>query len=196
MPVHINREVVEQLRQLQDRQDIHDCIVRYCRGVDRLDRDLVLSAYHPDAIDDHGIFVGNPREFVDFFFRFHGERQHSTSHIIGNHFVELDGDTAHCETYWVYAGMNREGVQLTMMGGRYIDRMERRKGRWAIADRICLTDWSGGAGDTGLTPHVLSMLKGSGTNSRDVTDSSYMRPLVIDPKRIASPPQVVLSTNA
>jgi hypothetical protein len=32
--------------------------MRYSRGIDRLDRDMLLSAYHPDAIDDHGMFVG------------------------------------------------------------------------------------------------------------------------------------------
>src|SRR5882724_2908499 len=45
------------LRQLLDRQAILDCLHRYTRGVDRLDRQLLLSAYHADAIDDHGLFV-------------------------------------------------------------------------------------------------------------------------------------------
>ncbi len=38
---------------------------RYSRGVDRLDRDEMRSAYWPDAIDEHGVFVGNAWEFVD-----------------------------------------------------------------------------------------------------------------------------------
>ena len=37
-----------------------DAIHRYCRAVDRADRDLLVSVYHPDAIDDHGLFVGGP----------------------------------------------------------------------------------------------------------------------------------------
>jgi hypothetical protein len=28
-------------------------LVRYCREFDRLDREMLLSAYHLDAIDDH-----------------------------------------------------------------------------------------------------------------------------------------------
>jgi hypothetical protein len=36
-----------------DRWAIHDVLVRYCRGVDRLDADLVRSAYHSDAVE-HG----------------------------------------------------------------------------------------------------------------------------------------------
>ena len=37
------------LQQLIDRQEIHDCILRYCSGVDRFDREMLLSVYHPDA---------------------------------------------------------------------------------------------------------------------------------------------------
>lgn len=39
------------LRLLEDRQAIHEVILRYCRGVDRSDPDLILSAFHDDAID-------------------------------------------------------------------------------------------------------------------------------------------------
>lgn len=187
-----NNDPKQRLQHLSDRQEIYDCLVRYCRGVDRLDSELILSAYHPDAIDDHGLFVGSPQEFADFFIAFHRENQHSTNHIISNHYVELEGDTAHCETYWTYAGMNKNGVQLTVMGGRYIDRMERRNGRWAIASRICLTDWSGDANETGLSPEALNKLKSSGVNSRDKSDSSYLRPLTIAPERVSNPPQTSL----
>ncbi|MEI6002085.1 hypothetical protein H3V53_34635 [Paraburkholderia bengalensis] len=27
---------------------------RYCRGIDRIDWDLVRTCYHPDAFDEHG----------------------------------------------------------------------------------------------------------------------------------------------
>src|SRR5690606_8703026 len=37
-----------------DREAIHTVLMRYCRGVDRLDRDLIASVYHPDAYDHHG----------------------------------------------------------------------------------------------------------------------------------------------
>ncbi|MBT4519257.1 MAG: nuclear transport factor 2 family protein [Halieaceae bacterium] len=178
-----------QIQMLTDRQQIYDCLVRYCRGIDRLDRELLLSAYHPDAIDDHGFFVGNPEEFADFFFSFHRDNQHGTSHIISNHYVELEGDIAHCETYWTYAGMNAYEPELTMMGGRYVDRMERRAGGWGIASRKCLVDWWGEPGDTGLTPEVMEMLKGAGTVGRDRNDSSYQRPLAIPRERQENPPQ-------
>jgi len=37
---------------------IRQAALRYCRGVDRLDPELMLSAYHDGATDDHGIFSG------------------------------------------------------------------------------------------------------------------------------------------
>lgn len=184
-----NDDLEVQIRALQDRQAIHDCIVRYCRGVDRMDRELLLSAYHPDAIDDHGLFVGGPEAFADYFLAFHGENQSATQHIITNHYCELDGDMAHCESYWLFAAMNRQGPPLSLGGGRYIDRMERREGRWAIAARKCLMDWQGKPGEYDLTPEQFQLTLGAGASVRDRSDPSYERPLTIDPQRIDDPPQ-------
>ncbi len=189
-------DLERQLRELLDRQAIHDCIVRYCRGVDRGDRELLLSAYHPDAIDDHGLFVGGPEAFADYFLAFHAENQTVTQHIISNHSCELDGDTAHCETYWLFAAMNRQGPALSLGGGRYIDRMERRKGRWAIAARKCMMDWQGTPGEYDLTPEQFQQTLGAGLSVRDRSDASYERPLRIDPKRITDPPQAAGETSA
>jgi hypothetical protein len=38
--------------------------------------------------------------------------------------------------------MNRHGTPLSMGGGRYLDRFEKRDGRWAIAARVCVRDWA------------------------------------------------------
>lgn len=179
----------QKLRELLDRQAIHDVVLRYCRGVDRLDRELILSAYHPDAIDDHGLFVGGPEAFADYFSAFHESQQSATQHIITNHFCDLLGDVAHTETYWLFAAMNREGPALSLGGGRYVDRMEKRDGRWAIAQRKCLYDWQGVPGDYDLTPEQLKAMLGAGPATRDRSDPSYERPLRVDPKRISHPPQ-------
>jgi len=185
----LDSSLERKLRDLIDRQEIHDVILRYCRGVDRLDRELILSAYHPDAIDDHGLFVGGPEAFTAYFSAFHESQQSSTQHIISNHSCELDGDTAHCETYWLFAAMSREQSALSLGGGRYIDRMERRNGRWAIAQRKCLYDWQGVPGDYDLAPEQLKAMLGAGPASRDRKDPSYERPLRVDSKRISHPPQ-------
>ena len=75
-------------------------VLRYCRGIDRLDLELVRACYHPDATDDHGGFVGTRDEYVDWvggvLARFEG-----TMHVVANQLVELDGDAARSETYGV-----------------------------------------------------------------------------------------------
>src|SRR5687767_13397746 len=108
-------DTADQLRKLLDRQAILDCITAFCRGVDRMDRALILSAYHPDAIDDHGVFVGDPEGVADWVLGICERSLQSTSHMISNHTCELDGDVAHAETYVLTAAM-----PLKVSGGRYI----------------------------------------------------------------------------
>ena len=173
-------QVVEQhrLQELLDRQDILDCIHRYCRGVDRFDRELLLSVYHPDAIDDHGMFVGGPEAFVDWAFAYHSQYQHCTHHIVTNHICELKGDTAHTETYWMFSGINKEGPP-ELHFGRYVDRFEKRAGKWAIAARACLIEWGGRLEDINVPTEVLAAYAATGTASRDRQDMSYRRPLTV-----------------
>jgi len=172
------------IRELHDRQCIRDKLVAYCRAVDRMDRDLLLTVYHPDAIDDHGLFVGGPEEFADWAFGLHQAQQHSHQHVIANHSCELDGDVAHTETYWLFAAMNRYPEALTIGGGRYIDRFEKRNGEWRIAARKCVPEWGGEPGPSWLAPEAAAALASSGTVSRDRSDSSYERPLAIAAERV------------
>jgi len=171
------------VRTLWDRQAIRDCLMNYCRGVDRLDRALLVSCYHPDAVDDHGVFVGDPEAFADWVIELHGRAQETTQHIITNHVCELDGDVAHAETYWLFASMNRQGAPLTLSGGRYIDRLERRDGRWAIALRKCVADWRGAPGEGWLPPQAVDALNSGARPARDRSDPSYERPLSFDERR-------------
>lgn len=172
------------VRELQDRQAILDCIHNYCRGVDRFDRELLLSVYHRDAIDDHGIFVGTPSDFADWAFSFHGAFQHATQHMVTNHTCELDGDTAHTETYWMLAASNKSGSALSFGGGRYVDRFEKRNDHWAIAARKCVVDWNGAPGDSPIPPEVLALFGAVGQPARDLSDPSYQRPLIVSRERI------------
>ena len=174
----------DHVRLLRDRQAILDAITAYCRGIDRLDRELVLSAFHPDAVDDHGMFVGSPQEFVDWAFALHSAEHASHQHSISNHFCELDGDTAHSETYWMVSTIGRESGNLAIAGGRYLDRFERREGVWRIATRVCVPDWRGVPGPTWLSHEAAEALAGGGITARDRTDQSYQRPLSVEPARM------------
>lgn len=172
------------LQELYDRQKIHEVVTNYCRAVDRMDRDLLLSCYHPDAIDDHGFFVGGPEAFWQWAGHYHGNAQASHQHIITNHSCELTGDTAHTETYWMFAAMDAKDFSLSIGGGRYLDRMERRSGQWRIAARKCVADWGGVPVPSKVPPEFMAMLRGGGVVARDRSDASYERPLNVDPARI------------
>lgn len=173
----ITNELERMVRELADREAIRSCLATYCRAVDRMDRDLLLSVYHVDAIDDHGLWLGNREELADRVFAFQSRHNTATQHYITNHLCELDGDVAHCETYYMLAATNPEGSPLSVSGGRYVDRFERREGRWAIAARMVLPEWRGQPGPSNLTPEILAILNAAGEPTRDRSDPSYMRPL-------------------
>ena len=106
------------LLDLLERQDITDCLHRYARGMDRFDKELLLSAYHPDAVDDHGTFVGSPAEFWDHFHAVHTNYNSGHHHSLSNISIDLQGDIAHVETYYLFESMNSDG-SLTLHGGRF-----------------------------------------------------------------------------
>jgi hypothetical protein len=167
------------LHAVLDRQSILDCIYRYCRGVDRFDRALLRSAYHIDAMDDHGHFAGPVEAFIDWVFDLHGTRHRSTQHMILNHRAELDGDQAHAESYFHFVGVMKETApgadfpSLQLAGGRYIDRFERRNGVWAIAFRRCVVEWVGSE----YPAQAKQWLLANCAARRDASDPSYDRPL-------------------
>lgn len=134
---------VSQIRdELADREAIKDCLYRYSRGVDRLDEDMVRSAYWPDAIDNHLEFKGNVEEFIAWGFPLMRSMD-QTMHIIANIMIRLKADKANVESY--FYGIHRmnfpDGPRDVIGAGRYLDRFERRNGEWRIANRIVMTDW-------------------------------------------------------
>ncbi len=127
------------LQQLSDLQCIRDCALRYCRGVDRLDEQVMKSAYWPDATDDHGGFVGNAMEFVERCMVSH-LKWRATSHCIVNHAIELetDGIRARGEIVNVTYLFQRDADVLDTWHGRYLDVYEKRHNEWRIAQRVCV----------------------------------------------------------
>src|SRR5439155_24900468 len=92
--------VADSLQLLLDRQAVADVVLRYCRGIDRLDLELVRACYHPDATDEHGTFTGTRDEYVSWVAGVL-ERFTGTMHVVSNQLIGVDGDRAHSETYGV-----------------------------------------------------------------------------------------------
>ena len=127
---------------LLDKEAIREAVLRYCRGVDRLEPDLIRSAYHPDGYDEHGELHGGRDEFIEALVPLLRDNYVSTSHNVANQLIELNGDKALSESYFVAVHVTEyEGEQWQeIVFGRYVDNFERRAGEWRIAHRVCVID--------------------------------------------------------
>ena len=139
----IDSKTETDLRLMLDKQQIHEVMMRYCRAVDRMDEELLRSVYHPDATDNHGLFNGKAADFVPWCMKQLREAYTATQHVVANELIEVHGDHAYCEFYFVaYHRYERKGEPRHMTaGGRYVDRFERRNGDWRIAERTVVVDW-------------------------------------------------------
>lgn len=164
-----------ELQQLLDRQAISDCIHRFARGLDRHDDELVASAYHEGALDHHGDFLGTPAEFIPWANELHAAGWVAHQHHLTTHTVELDGDSAHAETYCIGTFLRRDGKVVDIGGGRYIDRLERRGGEWRIVAREAVIEWACAA-DAAASSFGFGV---SRDGAWDRNDPSYRRPLVV-----------------
>lgn len=162
------------LARLVDRQQIWDCLLRYIRGVDRMDLELIRSAFWEDASNSHGPVSGDVEDFIAGWYPAQAAREVSW-HMVSNQQYDFaeDGASAHVETYFT-AGIRLSGdPQIEIVGGRYADRYERRDGEWRIATRVVLLDWQGMADATGMAARKAKRHQGS----RDRDDPTYERPL-------------------
>ena len=134
-------EVQERL----DKEAIREALMRYCRGVDRLDAEIISSVYHPDAYDDHAgrIFTGETvgQGLVDWM----TEIMDVTSHNITTSNIEVNGATAGSEAYTTSMHLQTvDGVQRTLLAvARYVDRFEKRNAEWKIISRIVVPEFTG-----------------------------------------------------
>lgn len=132
---------------LAARLAIRDRLDGYCRGVDRRDGALIRASFHPDAIDDHGAFVGNAHEFADWIVERLSSMPMFGQHHVTNCLIRFDGpDSARVESYYLAWHPRRDEdsgrIMLLHNGGRYLDHFTRRDGEWRISRRKVLVDWS------------------------------------------------------
>lgn len=169
-------KVSQVLLELADREAIRECLARYARGVDRLDADMVRSAYWPDVVDTHLTFTGNCEEFIDWSFAAMGGMD-QTQHILGQVLFNIQGDTADVESYfWGFHRINGpDGGKFDVLaGGRYVDRLEKRDDEWRIIERLVVTDWFRQSPDSAdWSNGMLGMMIDPG--GRYPEDESYKR---------------------
>jgi SnoaL-like domain len=161
------------VRELKDRQDIRDCIHRESRARDRQDIAQIESCWWPDGVDEHGPVITRVPDYAARANLGHTMNFNMTSHNITNHVCELDGDTAHCESYVVGGLFWLDDKRTTIAFGRYLDRLEKRDGEWRMHTRKCTIEMS--ADCDGSWVHSAAV-KGFLKARWDGKDPSYERP--------------------
>ena len=131
------------LTELADRLAIAETLALYCRGIDRCDPEQLAAAFTPDAVIDYG---DGARPIADVIPGLMAglSSMRLTQHNISNTVMRIAGDTAKAETNCVALHIipTPEGEVEVVVGGRYLDTLARREGRWLIAERLYVMDWN------------------------------------------------------
>jgi SnoaL-like domain len=189
---------VNPLQRLLDKDAISDVLLRYARGIDRLDVELFRTVFWEDGGFEDGIVEGPAKEFIPSLL---GEAIRNmfavTQHFISNVRIEFDGpDVAFAESYFLAFHLLNPDVatlnailgprRMQEMGGdctrsyelyvagRYFDRFEKREDQWRILKRRFVSDWTSSAPDSGLGRDGFAQLWKL-WGSRDRADPSYLR---------------------
>lgn len=138
---------IEQLEKafadLQARQDLHDLNVRYAMGVDRRDRALLETLWWPGSMIDFGVFAGSGEQFAELISAPNPAVEISY-HFASNELFEVEGDRATGRSYVIGVTVNvgEDGHKTDqIVGGRYLDKYERRGGVWKFTHRLFVVDW-------------------------------------------------------
>ena len=129
-------------------KQIVNCLLSYTRGIDRLDPDAILAAFHPGALLE-GYQVDALVPIEDFALpvveRLR-KRYSSTQHRLSNTKIDFNDDGAIAESYilayHVQPADEDSPERLWTFSGRYIDYFEDRDGQWRIAKRFLRADWT------------------------------------------------------
>jgi hypothetical protein len=136
------------VQQLIDRDEIQQIVYSYCRAADRNDEHLLRSVFHAEATLDlgPGLFQGTSTDYIGWFSNVM-QQVKSSQHFVGNCRVEVKGDAAYAESYFmIHHRLDKPtGREDLFLSGRWLDRLERRPtgtaGVWKIVHRKQLMDW-------------------------------------------------------
>jgi len=152
-----------------DTQAIRTTLANHTRGIDRSDAELLHRVYHDDAEVAYGFFDGPAHVFCTMMTDAPGGR--TTMHRTSNVWIKFAGDNqAVSESYaFVYSETQTEaGVTQALIGGRYLDRHEKRNGQWKLNHRIYVLEWNVNLPGTGTAdPGFTSALTSRGSKTRE-----------------------------
>lgn len=160
--------------------EIRQVVMRFVRGLDRVDERLMTSAFHPDATHRHGPFhmqkEGLAADFIREYITSKSDPGPAGQHHITNQYIELRGrDDADVESYFIALVPHLEdGNQRTgLLAGRYLDRFQRRGGEWRIAARVDVVSDFTRRDMLGEPWATTNATNGYTEGTRGLTDPSY-----------------------
>lgn len=132
----------QQLAPLVAKDEIRNCLYRINRGMDRIDRALMLSGFHHDA---QVCWAAPDYVPLDQFIEVAMRVQATTSrvqHMLGTILIDLGDDHANVESYEIGRHLTPmpDGEKDLFIAARYIDRFSCRSGTWRIDRRLKLID--------------------------------------------------------
>jgi hypothetical protein len=132
------------LREMLDEYQLRKLVHGYCRAVDRGELESLKDMYHHDAEDVHGGFSTGSAD--DFIGRLAAARPHlrSMQHNVTTVNFAIDGSAAEGEIYTIATHTLNAGDRDVdvIVGGRYLDKYEKRDGTWGFIERSIVTDWA------------------------------------------------------
>ncbi|MGB3807058.1 MAG: nuclear transport factor 2 family protein [Erythrobacter sp.] len=140
-----------ELARLADHLAIQQTLYRYARGIDRCDAQVLAEVWWPGCRVDYGSGEEDAHEWSrNVVEALSGMLR--TQHMLGNMLIEIDGSTAEAETYChaYHEVAGADGAMEMDVGGRYLDRLEKRGGEWRIAHRRYVLDWNANRPSTSL----------------------------------------------
>ncbi len=150
-------------------QQIRDTLSRYCRGLDRMDKELAYGVWSEGATADYvGMYEGTGRGFVDWVWESHAGME-CHSHQVTNLLVEFGDEGATSEAYvtvvlWTKPGEGGRQDEIVVRG-RYLDRWSQGERGWTIDHRVHVLDTQ--------TVTRLGAPRGATPSARDRSDPSY-----------------------
>jgi ketosteroid isomerase-like protein len=130
------------LQEMLDEFHLRRLVHAYCRAVDRGDLAQLQNLYHHDAVDAHGGFSAGGAD--DFLNQLAASRPYirSMQHHITTVNFAVSGDTAEGEIYMIatHTLATGDGKVDVVVGGRYLDKYEKRNGAWKFVNRTIVTD--------------------------------------------------------
>ena len=127
------------VQEMLDHHEIRKTLAEYCHACDRADEAMMAATYTAEgSFDDHGHVKASGPDMAATMTRLALERTEAASHILGQSLIEVDGDEARTETFFIaffrLKGGDGRPVQNQLVG-RFVDRLAREYRHRGQTDR-------------------------------------------------------------